>query len=114
MEIPFQKIIPEQITENVFKQIDKQWMLITAGNLQSFNTMTASWGNLGILWNKPTATIFVRPTRHTYQFVEENLHFTLSFFDDKYRKILNFCGSHSGRNTNKVDATGLKPIVSEQ
>ncbi|MBQ5373195.1 MAG: flavin reductase family protein, partial [Bacteroidaceae bacterium] len=49
--------------EDVFHLIGKEWMLITAGNIKHFNTMTASWGGLGWLWNKPVAFIFVRPER---------------------------------------------------
>ena len=84
-------------------------MLITAGNTSKFNTMTASWGGFGILWNLPVAFIFVRPTRYTYRFTEKAEYFTLCFFERKYRKALNYCGSHSGREVDKIKATGLIP-----
>ena len=83
------KISPYDLPGNVFTLIDKDWMLITAGTLDKFNTMTASWGGFGILWNEPVSFVFVRPTRFTYLFMEKNDFFTLSFFDHKYRKILN-------------------------
>ncbi len=103
----------EGITENVFKMIDKDWMLVTAGNMQSLNTMTASWGGLGILWHKRVAIIFVRPTRFTYQFMEEEDIFSLSFFGGNYREALNLCGTQSGRDINKVEKAGLTPAIRE-
>jgi len=109
----FTKISPEQITDNPFTLLDKVWMLITAGNKQKFNTMTASWGTLGVLWNKPIATTFIRPTRYTYQFAEEFSEFTLSFFDEKYRQILSYCGAKSGRDEDKIARTGLIPLETE-
>jgi flavin reductase (DIM6/NTAB) family NADH-FMN oxidoreductase RutF len=106
------KIEPQDINQNVFKLIDDDWFLLTAGNINSFNTMTASWGGLGILWNKPVVFCFVRPQRYTYKFMESNEHFTISFFDESYRSALNLCGKASGRQTDKMKATGLKPIES--
>ena len=64
----FKIINPEALTDNVFKLLDKDWMLITAGNLEDYNTMTASWGHLGILWHVPVAIAYIRPQRHTYGF----------------------------------------------
>jgi flavin reductase (DIM6/NTAB) family NADH-FMN oxidoreductase RutF len=114
MKKQFKRIDPEDIRDNVFKLIDKDWMLITAGPLEAFNTMTASWGALGILWNKQIAICFVRPQRYTYRFMEENDRFTLCFFDERYREALNLCGSTSGRNTDKVKAAGLTPVQTEK
>jgi len=106
----FKEIGVYDIQDNTFKLFADDWMLITAGNLRKFNTMTASWGTLGELWNKKVAFCFVRPTRHTYNFMEANDTFTLSFFDAKYRKALDFCGHHSGRSVDKVAKTGLTPL----
>jgi flavin reductase (DIM6/NTAB) family NADH-FMN oxidoreductase RutF len=78
----------------------------------SYNTMTASWGGFGVLWNKNTCFIVVRPSRYTYEFLEKNNTFTLSFFDQSYRSALSFCGSHSGRDCNKAAETGLTAIES--
>ena len=90
------------------------WMLITAGNKDSFNTMTASWGSIGHLWNKPVAFIFVRSQRYTFEFIERNELFSLSFFEGSYRQALNICGTKSGRNTDKVKEAGLTSIFSPQ
>ncbi len=99
--------------ENIFKLIGEDWMLITSGNINSFNTMTASWGGMGILWNKPVSYIFIRPTRHTYGFIEKNNSYTLSFFSEKYRKALTLCGTKSGRDINKAKEAGLTPEETE-
>ena len=103
------KIDPKQIDENVIRLIGSQWMLVTAGNPAHFNTMTASWGGLGFLWNRPVAFVFIRPQRYTFQFAEENSGLTLSFFGEEYRDELKICGSRSGRDTNKVAEAGLTP-----
>lgn len=101
---------PEQLTDNPFKLINADWMLITAGTQEKFNTMTASWGGLGVLWERKVGYIFIRPNRFTYEFVEAAPLFTLSFFDETHRKALQFCGTHSGRNTDKMKGTGLTPV----
>ncbi len=102
-------IKPEEIQDNVFKLIGAEWMLVTAGSKQSFNMMTASWGGLGVLWNKNVCFIFIRPTRYTYGFIEKSNTYTLSFFDRKYKPALNLCGTKSGRDCDKVKETGLSP-----
>lgn len=100
----------KDLTENFFETISKEWMLITAGTPEHFNTMTASWGGIGFLWNKPVAFVFIRPERYTYEFAEKNEYLTLSFLGDENRQIYNICGSKSGRDTDKVQETGLKPL----
>jgi flavin reductase (DIM6/NTAB) family NADH-FMN oxidoreductase RutF len=107
----FEVLDPLEIDDNVFKLIGQDWMLITAGSLDSFNVMTASWGGLGVLWGKQVCFCVVRPTRYTYNFMEKSDYFTLSFFTEAYRSVLNFCGTHSGRNTNKIEKTGLTPLT---
>lgn len=99
--------------ENVFEQIGKKWMLVTAGTKEKNNTMTASWGGLGWLWNKPVAFVFIRPERYTHEFIEQSDRLTLSFYPENYRKALQLCGSKSGRDTDKVAETGLTPCVLE-
>jgi flavin reductase (DIM6/NTAB) family NADH-FMN oxidoreductase RutF len=106
------KIAPQDIRQNPFTLIDDDWFLLTAGNTNAFNTMTASWGGMGILWNKPVVFCFVRPQRYTYKFMESNEFFTMSFFDESYRDALNLCGKVSGRQMDKIKATGLKPFES--
>lgn len=99
--------------EDAFNLIGKQWMLVTAGSNGQFNTMTASWGGIGWLWNKPVAFVFIRPERYTHEFIEANERLTLSFYEETHRKALQLCGTKSGRDTDKVAATGLTPITLE-
>lgn len=99
--------------DNPFRMIGEQWMLVTAGNERGYNTMTASWGGLGVLWNKNVATIYIRPQRYTKEFIDANEQFTLSFFSSKYRPALSLCGSKSGREVDKAKETGLTPIHSD-
>ncbi len=100
--------------EDVFSLVGKEWMLVTAGNAESYNTMTASWGGFAILWGKPVAIIFVRPERYTHDFIEKNDHLTLSFYGNEYRKALQICGTKSGREIDKAKETGLTPITTEK
>jgi flavin reductase (DIM6/NTAB) family NADH-FMN oxidoreductase RutF len=101
----------DKVNISASKLIGKDWMLITAGGKDSFNTMTASWGMLGHLWNKDVAVMFIRPQRYTRGFADSNDTFTLSFFTEDYRKALQICGTKSGRDTDKVKEAGLTPIA---
>lgn len=105
------KEIPvNELNFNPWNKIGKEWFLLTSGNEESgFNTMTAAWGFAGVMWGKNVFTTVVRPNRYTYEFMEKNELFTASFFDDKYRKELIFCGSYSGRDCNKIAQTKLSP-----
>ena len=113
MSNKFKEIEPGMITDNAFKLIGSDWMLITAGTQSGFNTMTANWGGLGYLWNKKVCFCFIRPQRYTFDFVEKAEIFSLSFFEEKHKSILEFCGAKSGRDVNKVNETGLTPIFSD-
>lgn len=110
METRFQTLDPEVVQDNVFKLIGKDWMLITAGTRESFNTMTASWGGMGVLWDKKVCFAFVRPTRYTFEFLEKSEFYTFSFLEEQYRDTLMYCGTKSGRDVNKVIETNLTPI----
>lgn len=109
----FQTIDPKTLQENVFSLIGDKWMLITAGSGEVCNTMTASWGGLGILWGKPAATCYIRPQRYTKEFVDREEYFTLTFFGEEYRKALALCGSKSGRDIDKVKECGFTVKTAE-
>ena len=104
-----QEISIDSLEFNPFHKIQKEWMLITAGDEKKSNTMTASWGGLGIMWGKNIATAYIRPQRYTKEFVDANEDFTLSFLPEEYRKALSVCGSVSGRDGDKWSASGLHP-----
>lgn len=103
----FRKIDPKELTQNPFQMIGQQWMLVTAGTVEDCNTMTASWGGVGIMWGNPVATCYIRPQRHTKKYLDEQDCFTLSFFGEEYRKALQLCGSKSGREMDKIAACGF-------
>lgn len=107
----FQTIDPYSLEGNIFKMLDKDWMLLTAGNSESYNTMTASWGGFGILWNKTICFTFIRPQRYTFEFAEKFDQFTLSFFNGNHRSALNHLGKVSGRDRDKIGESGLIPYI---
>ena len=98
---------------NPFTRIGKDNMLITAGTAGRFNTMTAAWGGLGVLWGRNAATVYINPARYTFGFANESDFFTLCFFEPEYHDKLMFCGTHSGRDTDKVKECGFTPMISE-
>ena len=110
-----ERIDMRDLNDNVFETIGKEWMLVTAGNEEKFNMMTASWGCLGWLWNKPVAVVFIRLERYTHQFIEENDTLTLQFLgnSEKAHLAYNFCGSKSGRDFDKAHEAGLTPVTLE-
>ncbi|WP_295154714.1 flavin reductase [uncultured Ruminococcus sp.] len=112
----FKELEPSALVEkdfNPFKKIDKEWFLVTAGDENGWNTMTASWGFAGIMWGRQTFTTVIRPQRHTKVFIDKADTFTICFFDESERKALAFCGSHSGRDCNKAEETGLVPVFTD-
>lgn len=102
----FQETDIHSLEFNPFDKISKQWMLITAGDEEKSNTMTASWGGIGIMWGKEVATAYIRPQRYTKEFVDREERFTLSFLPEEHRKALNVCGF---RLREKCGRQGKKP-----
>jgi flavin reductase (DIM6/NTAB) family NADH-FMN oxidoreductase RutF len=92
---------------DIFSVFDKKWALLTAGNKDSFNTMTVSWGGMGTIWGKPVATVYVRTSRYTHEFMDREGYFTVSFYSEEYRKVLGVLGSKSGRDMDKMNGSGL-------
>lgn len=113
----FTQIQPAKLNENTIKLIGNDWTLVTSGVLpktpdehHTWNTMTASWGGMGFLWNKNVAFVFVRPQRYTFEFTQKFDKLTLSFFPETYRRALEFCGTKSGRDYDKAAETGLTAV----
>lgn len=101
------EISPKEIERNTFNLIGNDWMLITAENDKKVNTMTASWGGLGVFCNKDVAFTFIRPQRYTKEFVDNSDTFSISVFPDKYRNELSYLGKVSGRDENKIEKANL-------
>ena len=96
-----------EIRENPIELFDEKWALVTAGVPGDVNTMTISWGSLGELWNRPVVTVYVSDSRYTHAFMEKNDHFTVAFFPPEQRGALQYLGTHSGRDGDKIAASGL-------
>lgn len=102
---------------NPMTMIAKEWMLITAGTEEGYNTMTASWGHMGSIWGHgggtPTTCVYVRPQRYTKEFMDREPLYTLCVFPEEYHKALGYLGSHSGRDEDKVAKVGLTPVFAD-
>ena len=94
---------------NPFTKIGKEWALVTTGDKKLTNTMTVSWGGVGVFWGKNVIYIFIRESRYTRELLDSHEFFSLSFLGEEYKDALNFCGSHTGRDTNKFAEAGLTP-----
>lgn len=119
----FREISIDELTFNPFSKIGDEWMLITAGDENKYNTMTASWGTLGSLWANPqgnkhrgrdVATIFVRPQRYTKEFVDSNEYLSLTFFNREDQRKLGYLGNHSGRDEDKISKMELTGVFTEE
>lgn len=107
----YREISPQELDLSAFKLIGKDWMLITAKDASKesgANVMTASWGGLGVLWNTPVATVYVRPQRYTFSLIESTEELSLCFPGEEFRAALGFCGKYSGREKDKIKECGLK------
>jgi len=109
-----QPISVYDFTTHVFHLWDKQWFLLTVGDFAAgqYNTMTVSWGAMGGLWGRLFVQVVVRPHRYTFEFMERYDTFTLSAFPERYRKALDLLGTKSGRDGDKIAASGLTPMAS--
>ncbi|MCH3916904.1 MAG: flavin reductase [Spirochaetia bacterium] len=107
----FAEISVDMLELNPFSLIGKDNFLLTVGGEGRWNTMTGGWGSMGFYWGKPSFTVAVRQSRYTWQFMEENDSFTVSFLPSDYAWVLSFCGSHSGRETDKARQMGIEPIA---
>jgi flavin reductase (DIM6/NTAB) family NADH-FMN oxidoreductase RutF len=104
----FKKISAEELNENFIDLIGNKWMLITASKDDKVNTMTASWGGVGIMWGKTVATAYIRPQRYTKEFVDASETFTLSFFAGEQKQAMGYLGRVSGRDVpNKIEEANL-------
>ena len=103
----FKQISPTELNKNVFNMVGKEWMLVASEIRGASNAMTASWGGFGIMWGKPVAFVVIRPQRYTKEFVDVSDKFSLTFFGEEYRKMLNYFGTVSGREEDKITKAGL-------
>ncbi len=109
----FKEVKAEELELNPFEKIGREWLLITAGDGEKSNTMTASWGAMGVMWGKNAVTVYIRPQRYTKEFVDREELFTISVLPESLRKALNYCGTVSGKGINKIKEAGLTPYPVE-
>lgn len=100
----------KSITLNPFYSIGDDWILLAAGDADDHNAMTVSWAHMGYIWNRPTAIAYVRPQRYTKAYMDREELFTLSRFAPEYKKTLGYLGTHSGRDGDKIAASGLTAV----
>lgn len=107
-----QQIDPELFPSNFIRLIGKDCMLVASGTMERFNVMTANWGGVGYAWGKPAAFMFIRPERYTYEFLQANDTFTMSFLGEAHRDVHKICGARTGRDVDKVKLAKLHPFAS--
>lgn len=103
----FKEVKLSEIPFAPFDIKNKEWMLITAEKDGKVNTMTASWGGFGVMWNKEIVWIVIRPQRYTKEFVDNSESFSLSFLGNDHKKVLGYLGKVSGRDEDKIKESGL-------
>ncbi|MDR1129507.1 MAG: flavin reductase [Prevotellaceae bacterium] len=106
----FTGISPEEITDNVFKRVGKDYTVITAGNLSHYNSMIASWGGWGILFDRPATWCFLRSSRYTLELMRREQTYTMSYFDEAHREDMMLFGKKSGRDTDKMKESKLSSV----
>lgn len=110
----WKEIKAEECRDNAFTMIGKEWMLIAAGDGERSNAMTASWGGVGVMWGKNVAYIVVRPQRYTKEFLDKQERFSLNFLPEECRSALNYMGTVSGRDENKMEKSGLHVTMQDE
>lgn len=113
MSTQLEPLEPEALDLKPFTLFAKEWPILSAGTPDKYNGMTIGWGGLGTLWRRKVATVYVRPQRYTFRFIEKEPYFSLSVLGESYKEALNFFGSKSGRDVDKAKATGLTPVAFE-
>ena len=106
----FKKILPEAISDNVFTLVGEIFPVVTVGNKDFYNSMTASGGGMGTLFRKPVVMCVFPIKRYTLELIKKEQKYTLSYFPDEYRKQVMFLGSKSGRDSDKMKEVELTAI----
>ena len=105
----FQEIDLKSMTPNPFVALKDDWAIVSAGTADNFNAMTIGWGTMGVMWHKPVVSIYLRPQRYTKEFIDRMDTFAVSFYSKEYKKSLELLGTKSGRDFDKIAASGLTP-----
>ena len=84
-------------------------IVISAGTPEKFNSMTIMFGAIGMIWGKKSYFSFIKPERYTFEFINYNDYFTVSYFQKEFNKIHKIFGYKSGRNIDKIKETEITP-----
>ncbi len=103
-----------ELNLNIFSKVLSRGALLCAGTMDDANCMTIAWAQMGVLWHKKVFSVYVRPTRHTFSYMENNNDFTVNFFTGEYKEALSICGTQSGRNIDKFQQSNLDKIKREK
>lgn len=106
----FKEIPIEELSWSPFPRKKGNWFLVTAGNESESDTLLATLGGLAALWGGNTISIFIRKSRYTREFLDREDHFSVSVLPKSFREAVHYCGTHSGREGNKLEAAGLTEI----
>lgn len=106
----FKKVEPTELTDNVFKLVGQDYTVITAGTDSAFNSMTASWGGWGQLFEVPVTWCFLNASRYTLEFIKKEQTYTMAYFPEQFKEQVIAFGSKSGRNSDKMKETTLTHV----
>jgi flavin reductase (DIM6/NTAB) family NADH-FMN oxidoreductase RutF len=105
-EIDFQKHLDEFVKKDA--------ILVCMSKDKKVNLIAIGWKLIGIMWSKPVITVAIRPDRYSHEVIENGEKaFTVNFGGIITEKIINFCGTKSGRSVDKVKETGLQFMESQ-
>ncbi|MDR1096778.1 MAG: flavin reductase [Tannerella sp.] len=106
----FSPIEAKDIPGDVFTHVGSDYTVITAGNPSHYNSMVASWGGWGILFNRPATWCFLRSSRYTLELIRREQTYTMTYFDGAYREDIMLFGTKSGRDTEKMKESKLTSV----
>lgn len=103
----FEKVNINDLVFSPTYDIGEKWGILTGTDSDGFNSMTVSWGSVGVLWSKPCVFAFVRPGRYTYKFMERGEYFSLAIMPQGIHEKMAVFGSKSGRDVDKYQVSGF-------
>ena len=106
----FNKILAHEIEGNSIKIFKMDHPIVVFGDINHHNGLTVAWGSIGCLWSKDIATVYVKPTRYSFEFANQCEYFTIMWFDDRKDEINKVFGAKSGRDVNKEQLCNLTPF----
>ena len=100
--------------ERIIKALNGGAFLTVKDRVDKVNTMTIAWATLGIVWRVPVFMVMVRPSRYTFELIENADDFTITFPFSDMKEQLEFCGTHSGRALDKYKECNLNIVPAQK